>query len=158
MRNTFRGHDHPVESVDFSPNGRFVVSASWDQTVRIWNMRDGSTKVLTGDASIFWSVRFSPNGQCIAVGDSDGVLRIWDVHTNRLVKSWPGHGVGVSNVAFTPDGRRLLSCSNDRSAKSWDFGSLGVAQSSGDPVETGILESIGQWVRLVLSLILVPLQ
>jgi WD40 repeat protein len=41
IRNIFRGHKARVESVDFSPNGRLVLSGSWDGTVCIWNMRDG---------------------------------------------------------------------------------------------------------------------
>jgi WD40 repeat protein len=44
IRNIFRGHEMAVESVDFSPNARLIASASWDDTVRIFSMRDGSAK------------------------------------------------------------------------------------------------------------------
>jgi glucose repression regulatory protein TUP1 len=155
IRNVFRGHKSSVESVDFSPNGRLVVSASWDGTVRIWNVRDGSAKVFTDNADIFWSVRFSPNGQYVAAGNTDGFLRIWDVRTGRLVKRWTGHKDGVWSVAFTPDGKGLVSGSGDGVVKCWDVSSLGVVQSSGEPVATEIMEYKGHTVRLILSLILV---
>src|SRR5258707_5500316 len=74
IRNIFKTHSNSVESVDFSPNGQLVASASGDKTVRIWNMRDGSTRVFSDSAQGLWCVTFSPNGQYIVAGNSTGVL------------------------------------------------------------------------------------
>jgi glucose repression regulatory protein TUP1 len=149
MRNIFRDHDGSVRSVDFSPNGRLVASASLDETVRIWNLRDGSARVFSDNAHGLWSVRFSPNGQYVVAGNSDWILRIWDVRSGQLVKRWRGHGGTIWSVAFTPDGKGLLSGSGDGVAKYWDIGSLGVVQSGGEPVATKILEYKGHSVCLV---------
>jgi glucose repression regulatory protein TUP1 len=138
IRNIFRGHKFLVESVDFSPNGRLVVSTSWDRTLRIWNMRDGSAKVFTGNDLVAWSVRFSPNGQFVAVGSdmTDKIMRIWDVPTGQLVRAWTGHIDAVWSVVFTPDGKGLVSVNRDGVVKCWDR----ITRSSGEPVATKILK------------------
>lgn len=149
IRNIFSGHKSRVESVDFSPNGRLVVSASWDMTVRIWNMRDGSESLLTDYALIFTSVKFSPNGQFIGAGNSDGFLRIWHVRSGRLERRWTGHKSIVWSVAFMPDGNGLVSGGLDGVVKCWNVGF--VQQFRGDPVSTKVLDSKGSTVCIVFS-------
>ena len=76
MRAMLKGHKYPVSSVVFSPNGRCLVSASDDRSVRIWTIRDGSSRVLpvTGSPRYFESVVFSPNGLYVAAGNRDKSL------------------------------------------------------------------------------------
>ena len=143
-----------VRSVDFSSNDRFVVSASWDNAVCIWNTRDGSAKVFMDGTEVVWSVRFSPNGQFVAAGDSDGVIRTWDVRTGQLVRRWTGHKSTICSVAFTPDGKVLLSGGNGGDVKYWDVSSLGIG---GEPVPTKVLGCKDRAVCRVLTFILVPL-
>ena len=66
----FKGHRSGVNSVAFSPNGRSLVSGSDDGSVRIWNIRDGSSKVLpvADSPSYFVAVVFSPDGRYVAAG------------------------------------------------------------------------------------------
>jgi len=156
IRNKFRDHVSHVNvsvlSVDFSPNGRHVVSGS--RTVHMWSMRDGSTRVLNfadRDNNLgFWSVRFSPSGQLVAAGDTDGDLRIWNVRTGQLVRRWTGHKGIVWSVAFAAEGKVLLSGGEDGVVKCWDASSLGIVQSGDEPVATKILKYEGKTVRLLL--------
>jgi len=146
----FRGHAFHVESVDFSPDGQHVVSGSRDGTVHVWNMRDGSARILNFTnryTDIFWSVRFSPSGQLVVAGDDDGDLRIWSVRTGQLVRRWTGHEGTVWSVAFMAEGKILVSGGNDGVVKCWDVGSL---RSGGEPVATKILKYGGKRVRLLL--------
>jgi WD40 repeat protein len=53
VRNALKGHTRCVYSLDFSPNGRLLVSASDDNTVRLWNIRDGATKLLNEENPTF---------------------------------------------------------------------------------------------------------
>ncbi|OJA13325.1 hypothetical protein AZE42_12479 [Rhizopogon vesiculosus] len=144
IRNVFDGHRQEVYSLDFSLDGKLLVSGSGDKTVRIWDMVDGSSRVLTihdadpfnNDAGIT-SVAISPNGrltateglaltnnQLVAAGSLDTGVRIWDVGTGMLIERLRGHTDSVYSVAFTPDGKGLVSGSLDNTLKYWDINGL----------------------------------
>ena len=131
MRAVFEHHSNVVNSISFSPDGRSLVSGSDDRSVCICNIRDGSSKELsvTDDADWFLSVVFSPDGRYIAAGDIAHSLWIWDSRTHRLVANWKGHGGWVWCVEFTPDGKGLMSGSNDSRVKYWDVSSLGIHEA-----------------------------
>ena len=114
VRNMFK-HRNVVYSLNFSPNGRYIVSCSIHARVLIWRLRDGSSRVLTPN-NVYspFSVRFSPDGRYVASGNSGGKLVIWNVRTGNLVASWWGHSSIVTSLVFTPDGKRLLSGSWDK--------------------------------------------
>jgi len=135
--NVFDGHQQEIHSLDFSTDGRLIVSGSGDKTVRIWDMVDGTSKVLTinDDDSYagITSVAISPDGQYVAAGSMDAVVRVWDVSTGQLVKRLRGHRGSVRSVAFTPDGRGLVSGSSDKTLKFWDLSGMGaVAKRKSD--------------------------
>ena len=133
MRAMLKGHKFGVNSIAFSPDGRSLVSASDDRSVRKWNLRDGSSKLLpvfSGFPMFFFSVAFSPNGWHVAAGNLDGSLWIWDSRTHKLVATWQGHASDsdVYCTEFTPDGKGLMSGSEDQTVKRWDVSSLGIPQ------------------------------
>jgi len=152
IRSIFRGHKFVVRSVDFSPNGRHVVSGSRDGTVRMWNTRDGTARVFNYASNVVWSVRFSPSGQLVAAGET-GCLRMWDVRTGQLVRRWTGHGGSIRGVAFMSDGMELVTRGSDWVVKRWGVSSLATVQY-GEPVASKILKCEGGSVCLVLSFIL----
>jgi len=115
--------------------------------VEMWNMRDGSARVFTGNTLAFWSVRFSPSGQLVATSDADGDLWIWNVRTGRLVRRWTGHKGTVWSLAFMAEDNVLVSGGSDGVVKCWDVSSL---QPGGEPVATMILKYEGIDVRLFL--------
>ena len=126
MRAMLKGQKDVVYDVTFSPNGRSLLSPSADRSVRIWNLRDGSSKVLpvTGSPDYFMSVVFSPDGRYAAAGKYDGSLWIWDSRTHRLMAKWWGHTNSVWCTAFTGDGKRLMSGSYDKTVRCWDVSLL----------------------------------
>ena len=124
-------HTNEVNCISFSPDGRSFVSGSDDNSVRIWNIRDGSSKGLPGTdkPGYFLSVVFRPDGRYIAAGDSRCSLWIWDSRTHQIVANWKGHNGWVWCVEFVPDGKGLMSGSRDGTVKYWDVSSLVIHEA-----------------------------
>ncbi|MFD9880118.1 AAA family ATPase [Streptomyces alboflavus] len=123
------GHTGAVYLTSFSPDGRLLATASYDRTVRLWDVHDRSRpkplgKPLTGHGSWVSTAVFSPDGTTLASASDDGTIRLWDVrdpHRPRpLGKPVTGHGGTVYLLAFSPDGRTLASASEDHTVGLWD--------------------------------------
>jgi WD40 repeat protein len=119
--NTLRGHLSRVWTIAFSPDGHMLASGSEDQTIRLWNARDGTClTVLQGHTSGVTSVSFSPNGQILASASEDASIRLWSVAHGTTLKTLPGHTRWVRSVAFSPDGQTLASGSDDCTIRLWE--------------------------------------
>ena len=75
---------------------------------------------------MFISVAFRPDGRYIAGGNYKNTLWIWDSRRHKLVAMWEGHSSSVRCIEFTPDGKGLMSGSDDATIKYWDMTSLGT--------------------------------
>jgi WD40 repeat protein len=101
-----------VSSVAFSPNGRHIVSGSWDKTVRIWDSESQQQigHPLSGHAKEVSSVAFSPNGRHIVSGSWDKTVCIWDSESQQQIgQPLSGHADPVSPVAFSPNAGPIIS-------------------------------------------------
>ena len=135
----FEGHTQEIYSLDFSKNGRLIVSGSGDRTARIWDMETGMQKVLEinepdgVDAGVT-SVAISPDGRLVAAGSLDTIVRIWEVSTGNLIERLRGHRDSVYSVAFTPDGKGIVSGSLDKTLKQWDISVLVSVNAHKEPL------------------------
>ncbi|MFE1308226.1 AAA family ATPase [Streptomyces sp. NPDC058755] len=123
------GHTGAVYLTSFSPDGKTLATASYDRTVRLWNVADRSHpkalgKPLTGHTSWVSSAVFSPDGHTLASAGDDGTIRLWDVrdpaHPVPLGRPLTGHTGTIYLVAFSPDGHTLASASEDRTVHLWN--------------------------------------
>lgn len=115
------GHDLPVRSVAFSPDGQFFASGSTDRTIKIWNLeRESLERTLTQSSDQIDSIAFSPDGQWLAGGSLDGTVRIWNWQSGQLLHTLSGHSNLVTSIAFSPDSQVLASGSGDKAIQLWD--------------------------------------
>ena len=108
----FEGHEKVVNSVAFSPDGKYIASGSHDCTIRLWNVETGEAafKPFEGHKDKVFSVVFSPNGEYIASGSKDHTIRLWNIKTGKMtVKPFEGDIVEcATSVSFTCDGKYIM--------------------------------------------------
>jgi serine/threonine protein kinase len=122
-------HTGEVGSVAFSPDGRRIVSGSWDGTAKIWDAQAGKVQRTLKGHPGWWvtGVAFSPDGRRIVSGSGDfrhrgtpGEVTVWDMQTGEVQLNIVAHTAPVSSVAFSPDGQRIVSGSWDNTVMVWD--------------------------------------
>ena len=91
-----------------NPSGKQIAAASQRNTVRIWDLVTGESRVIEHSSGLS-SVAFNKDGTLLAAADAKGFVKIWDVRTLGEIMTAQGHGRVTSDVGFSPDGVRLLS-------------------------------------------------
>ncbi|KAF5970223.1 atypical ALPHA kinase [Fusarium coicis] len=118
---TLEGHSSPVISVVFSDDSKKVASASYDNTIRIWNAETGECeRVLEGHSDWVNSVVFSHDSKKVASGSSDKTIRIWNAETGECERELEGHSDWVNSVVFSHDSKKVASGSRDKTIRIWN--------------------------------------
>ena len=115
-----RDHLNFVMFAAFSPDGSRIVTASDDETARIWDAASGRQIAVLGHRQPVFSAVFSPDGSRIVTTSKENAAIIWDTATARTIAILRGHGSYVRFAAFSPDGSRIVVASEDKTARIWD--------------------------------------
>ena len=118
----WHGHKQGVWAIAISPVGKYIVSGSDDQTIRLWDWQGNQIgSPFQGHEQAVRAVAFSPDGKQIISGSADQTLRLWDLQGNQIGKPFQGHEQGIWSVAFSPDGERIVSGGDDQTLRLWDL-------------------------------------
>jgi tetratricopeptide (TPR) repeat protein len=113
-------HRAAVKAVAFSPDGKSVLTATYDGTARLWDPATGQpigTPLPNQSAVLAWT--FSPDGKVILTGSLDGTARLFDAATGQPVGAPMRHQSSVGTVAFNHNGSTVLTTTG-RMARLWD--------------------------------------
>jgi WD40 repeat protein len=120
---SLKGHSADVSCVAVSSDSKRILTGSRDKTVKVWDAEKGQViHTLKGHISQVISVTFSPDGKRIVTGGGGfddplrplgGEVKVWEAETGQEILSLKGHTDGVTCVVFSPDGKRIVSCTKD---------------------------------------------
>ncbi|XP_065177518.1 notchless protein homolog 1-like [Sycon ciliatum] len=114
------GHQQLINDVRFSPDTRFIASASFDKSVKLWEGRTGKfIATLRGHVNAVYQVAWSADSRLLCSGSRDSTLKVWDIRERTLLMDLPGHADEVFAVDWSPDGERVASGGKDKVLKVW---------------------------------------
>ena len=115
------GHTSYVYSASFSPDGKYIVTASADNTAKVWNTVNGKMVLnLKEHTKGVYSASFSPDGKYIVTASDDNTAKVWNAISGQLVTDLKGHTSIVRSTSFSPDGKYIVTASWDNTAKVWN--------------------------------------
>jgi WD40 repeat protein len=122
-----KGEDQEIHKINFSPDGKFLATASIDNTAKLWRF-DGQKieflRTLKGHTDSLWDVTFSPDSRTIATASSDNNAKLWNLE-GKEIKTLSGHKQGVLSASFATyeQNKELVvaTASDDNTIKLWNL-------------------------------------
>jgi ribosome assembly protein 4 len=115
------GHQQAVNHLAYSPDGRFLASASFDKKVKLWNGHSGEfLTTLTGHVGAVYQVAWSADSRYLVSASKDSTAKLWEVPSGKRAKeTLPGHADEVYALDWSPVSGSVATGSKDRTIKIW---------------------------------------
>ena len=116
-RNRLEGHQDVVNNAQFSPDGNYIVTASWDNTAKLWKREEELHRelhrTLSGHQKVVNNAQFSSDGKYIVTASRDKTAKVWR-SSGELLATLSGYKDVVYNAQFSPDGQYIVTASGAR--------------------------------------------
>ena len=123
---TLIGHSDTVTSIVISPNSKVFASGSYDNNIKLWEMKtEQEIATLRGHSESVLCLAISQDSKIMASGSADKTIKIWNLNSTKVIRTLggrlSGHGDKVLSLAISPDGKTLVSGSADKTIKIWQL-------------------------------------
>lgn len=120
---TLTGPSDIVQSIAFSPNGRYLAAASYDHDVTVWDIAAAQPKprTLRDHTDSVYAVAFSPDGRLIASAGGDRTVKVWSAATGKRLYTLSESTAEVYALAFRPDGKQIAAGGADKQLRTWNI-------------------------------------
>jgi WD40 repeat protein/uncharacterized caspase-like protein len=115
------GHTGSVSSVGFSPDGKYILTGSWDKTAILWDITGKEIQSFIGHSAEVTSVAFSPDGKMVLTGSRDYTAKLWDLKGHETQTFLSDRASVIECVTFSPDSKMVLTGSMDKTAHLTDL-------------------------------------
>jgi WD40 repeat protein len=125
-----KGHTALIYHLAFSPDGKLLATAGFDNVVKLWEWPSGKEiRTLSGHTGPVYCVVFHPSGTILASGSLDKTIRLWNVADGKLIREIKGHTdivdsiglAGLKAVASAPGAKLIASGSSDKTVRVWNL-------------------------------------
>ncbi|MBD2354613.1 hypothetical protein H6G41_08210 [Tolypothrix sp. FACHB-123] len=138
---TLVGHSDSVKALALTSDGKYVISGSDDNTLKVWNWQTGELlRTLNNHSSSVQALALTSDGKYVISGSDDNTLKVWNWQTGELLRTLNGYSDWVKALALTSDGKYVISGSDDNTLKVWNW-------QTGELLRT--LEGHSSWVYAV---------